>query len=164
MSTPTPEQQPREDSQGTGPVPPPSAPHTQGQQPNGAPYAAPAPMLESDARMYAMFIHISAVIGAVISASFFGFVAPLVLWLIFRERSALVHHQGRQQLNLQLTGLLVGIAAVIIGVISFGLGFLVTAPLWLAFWIYSIVASVMAGVKANRGEYSRFRLAIPFFK
>ncbi|MDE0572842.1 DUF4870 domain-containing protein [Demequina sp. B12] len=135
-----------------------------GYYPGPAPVAAPQPMLESDARMWSMFIHISAVIGVVISASFLGFVAPLVIWLIFRERSALVDHQGRQQLNLQLTGLIVGVAAVVLGAITFGIGFLLTGPAWAAYWVYSIVVSIIAGVKSNSGEYYRIRLAIPFFK
>ncbi|WP_062079034.1 DUF4870 domain-containing protein [Demequina globuliformis] len=139
--------------------------HAQYGQSNGHyPHGAPAPMLESDARMWAMFTHVGALIAAAISASVLGFAVPLVIWLIYRERSALVAHHGRQQLNLQLTALCVGLGAVIIGLATLLFGFIVTLPLFIAYWIYSIVVSIIAAVKANNGDYYRIKLVIPFFK
>ncbi|WP_160297486.1 DUF4870 domain-containing protein [Demequina flava] len=128
------------------------------------PAAAPAPMLEADARMWAMFTHIGAVIAAVVSGGILGFIVPLVIWLVYRDRSALVGFHGRQQMNLQLTGLIVGIGAIVIGFATLFFGFILTIPLWIAYWIYSIVISIIAGLKANNGDYYRIKFAIPFFK
>ncbi len=122
------------------------------------------PMLESEARTYSMLIHLVAGIAAVVSAGFLGFIAPLVIWLIFRQRSALVDFHGKQQLNLQITAFVVATAAVVIGALTFGVGFLLTGPAWIAYWVYSIVISFIAASKANAGQYYPVRFTIPFFK
>jgi uncharacterized Tic20 family protein len=121
-------------------------------------------MLESEARTWAMLVHILAVVATFLSASTLAFVAPLVIWLIYKERSALVDHHGKQNLNLQLSVLLVGILAVVIGVATVGFGFLITLPVWGVYWLYSIVISIIAGVKANAGEYYNIPAIIHFVK
>lgn len=124
----------------------------------------PTPMLESEARNWAMLIHVLAVIVMFLSGGLFSFVAPLVVWLVYRERSALVDFHGRQNLNLQITLLIVGILATVLGVLTIGVGFLVTLPVWGAYWIYAVVVSIIAGVKAQSGEYYRIRFNIPFIR
>jgi uncharacterized Tic20 family protein len=121
-------------------------------------------MYESQARNISMWLHYSAAIAVLLSAGTLGFVVPLIMWLIYRERSALVDHHGKQNLNLQLTGLIVGIGAVILGVITLGFGFLLTGPLWFAYFIYSIVMSFVAGSAAQNGEYYRIKFMINFLK
>ena len=126
---------------------------------------APQPMLETDARMVAMLIHLLAAIAAIISAGTLGFVAPLVLWLIYRERSALIDHQGKQNLNLQLTVLVTGAAAWIIGfILLFGLGWIITLPLWGLYALYALIISFVAAMKAQNGEYYFIPMAIRFIK
>lgn len=138
---------------------------SQGPQSSHAPQpSGPQPMLESEARTWSMLIHLISAAAVVLSAGFLGFVVPLVLWLIHRERSALVDFHGKQNLNLQLTVLVVSIAAVVIGVITFLFGFILTLPAWIAYGIYALVISIVAAVKANRGEYYRIGLVIPFVK
>ena len=121
-------------------------------------------MLESEARNWAMLVHVLAVIVMFLSGGLFSFVAPLVVWLVYRERSALVDFHGRQNLNLQITLLIVGILATVLGVLTIGVGFLVTLPVWGAYWIYAVVVSIIAGVKAQSGEYYRIRFNIPFIR
>ncbi len=133
-----------------------------GPQPTG--YVPPAPMLESDARTIAMLVHILAAVAIVISAGTLGFLVPLVMWLIYRERSALVDHHGRLNLNLQLTMLVVAVAGVVIGIVTIGIGFIITLPVMIGYAVYALVMSIVAGVRANRGEYSTIPLVIPFVR
>lgn len=123
-----------------------------------------APMLESQARTWAMLVHIVAAAAVVMSAGVLSFVAPLVIWLLFRERSALVDFHGKQNLNLQLTLLVSGIAAVILGTLLFVVGLAITLPLWFAYFAYAIVISIIAGIKANSGEYYKIRFTITFVR
>ncbi len=141
------------------------------QQPSGQPYqqtapqyAPPAPMLESDARTIAMLVHILAAIALVISAGTLAFLVPLIMWLLYRERSALIDFHGKMNLNLQLTSLVVMVGGVVIGLVTFFFGFIITGPLMLAYAIYVIVISIVAGIRANRGEYYRIPLVIPFLR
>jgi uncharacterized protein len=124
------------------------------------PTSAPAasPMLESDARTMAMVINVIAIAGAVLSGGFLGVIGVLVVWLIYRERSALVDHHGKQQLNLAIS-LTVATAITIVGSIAtIGFGAIVLVPLMVAYGIYSIVVSILAAIAAQRGEYYRMSL------
>ncbi len=122
------------------------------------------PMLESDARTWAMLAHVIAAAAALLSAGTIAFVAPLVIWLVYKDRSALVAHHSKQNLNLQITALVIGAAAVVLGVVTLGIGFVVTLPLWGIYALYAVIISFVAGVKASNGEYYRIPLAINFLK
>ncbi len=140
--------------------PAPSAPQ------GGAPYVAPAPvpMLESEARTWAMLAHIVAAVAAVMSAGTIAFVAPLVIWLLYKDRSALVAYHGKQNLNLQITSIVIGVAAVLLGLVTLGVGFIITLPLWGLYALYALIISIVAGVKAYNGEYYQIPLSINFIK
>lgn len=122
------------------------------------------PMLESEARNWAMLVHILAAVAVVLSAGTLAFVIPLVIWLIYRERSALVDFHGKQNLNLQLTLLATVVVGGLISIVTLGLGLLLMVPLVLLYGLYALVISVVAGVKANAGEYYAIPLAIRFIK
>lgn len=124
----------------------------------------PAPMLEADARLWAMLVNLAAVVGAVLSGGTLSIVAILVIWLIYRERSALVDYHGKQQLNLAITVLIASIVAVIGMVVTLGIGIIFFGPLLIAYGIYVIVISIIAAVEANKGQYYRIPLVIRFIK
>lgn len=121
-------------------------------------------MLETDARMWAMFANLATVVGMVITAGMLQILGPLIIWLVFRERSALVDFHGKQQTNLNITLLLAGIAAGIGTLITFFIGGFLFIPLLIAYAIFAFVISIVAGVAANRGEYYRIPLIIRFIK
>lgn len=137
-----------------------------GAPPTGAPYVpvAPAPMLESEARTWAMLAHIIAAAAMVMSAGTIAFVAPLVIWLMFKDRSALVGYHGKQNLNLQITTLVFLAGATVIGIVTVGFGFIITLPLWGLYALYALIISIVAGVKAYNGEYYQIPLSINFIK
>jgi len=121
-------------------------------------------MYESEARTISMWIHFAAAIAAILSGGMLSFLVPLIMWLIYRDRSALVDWHGKQNLNLQLTTILVGVAAVAIGFLTLFIGFIITLPLLIAYGIYSVVISFVAGAAAQRGEYYKVPLVVRFVK
>ena len=110
--------------------------------------------------MWAMLINLAAVAGLVFTGGTLSVVAVIVIWLIYRERSALVDFHGKQQLNLAITVLIYSIAAVIGILFTFGLSLLAL----LAYGIFVIVISILAAVAANKGEYYRIPGIIRFVK
>ncbi|MFP5360141.1 MAG: DUF4870 domain-containing protein, partial [Actinomycetes bacterium] len=64
------------------PPPPPQSPQ---------PPAAAQPLSESDERLWATLAHAGVIL--------FGFIPPLIIWLVFRERSAFVNDQAKEALN-----------------------------------------------------------------
>lgn len=125
---------------------------------------APVPMLESEARTWAMLAHIIAAGASLMSAGTIAFVAPLVIWLLYKDRSALVAYHGKQNLNLQITVLVCGAAAVVLGLVTIGIGFIITLPLWGLYALYALIISIVAGVKAYNGEYYQIPMVIRFIK
>lgn len=81
-----------------------------------------------------------------------GFIAPLIAYLVQRDRSPFVRFHGAQALNLALTQLIVTFAAVFIGLLTLGFGLILTLPVLLALGITHLVYLILAAVRAGRGE------------
>lgn len=131
----------------TPPGPPPSAyPPAQGYPP---PAGYPAPTQElspADQRMWAMLAHLGGIL--------FGFLAPLVVYLVQKDRGLYVREQSLEALNFQLT-LLIGY--VISGVLTF---VVIGAFTWILVAIAGLVLAIMAGVAANKGENYRYPVSV----
>jgi uncharacterized Tic20 family protein len=113
-------------------------------------YAPAQPLSPSDERMWATLVHVGGIV--------IGFIAPLLGYLLLKDRSAFVAENSKNALNFQIT---VVIGYVIGSVLTLVLvGFLVL----LAVWVVSIVFSIVAAVAANRGEVYKYPLTIAFIK
>lgn len=118
------------------------------QQPYAAqqPYAGAGAVSESDRRMWAMLGHLGGIV--------LGFVAPLIVWIMYKDRDEFLKDQSQEALNFQITMI---IAWVVATVLSFVLiGFL----LYPVLWIGNLILCIMAGMAANRGERYRYPFAL----
>ena len=152
---------------------PPVAPPTYGQQPacygqppvygqQPPPYQAAYPvahaaptgvMTASDERTWGTLAHVAPFVGGIVGLPFLG---ALVVFLMYKDRSAFVRRHALESLNFQLT-LLIGyvISAVLMFVL---IGFATAAALAVA----SIVLQILGAVAASRGEDYRYPLTIRF--
>jgi hypothetical protein len=108
--------------------------------------AAPAgaPLSDSDQRLWATLAHAGGII--------LGFIAPLVVWLIYKGRGQFVEDQAKEALNFQI---LVVIAGIVAGILSFvGIGLL----LYPVVWIGNLVFCILAAMAANKGQAYRYPL------
>ena len=106
-------------------------------------------------RLWAMLAHLLSFVAAYL---FLGFVAPLVVLLVFGPRSAFVRANAVESLNFNLTWLLYGIIAVILAFLLIGIAILIV--LGIAYLVLVIIASV----KANNGEMYRYPATIRFVR
>lgn len=146
------------DTNATPPPPPEGGQSNQGQpqyqQPQGQPAPA-APLSDSDSRLWATLAHVGIAVSSVVGITIF---APLVIWLIFRERSAYVDAQGKEAVNLSIV-LFLGY------VISIPLMFVIIGFLTLfILWVLAIVFGIMGAIAANKGEDFRYPFNIRFIK
>ena len=126
-------------------------PYTPPPQPTG-----PRQISPQDSRNWAMGAHLGALAGAFLAG--FAFIGPLIVWLIRREDDAFAAEHGREALNFNLTALIVLVAGGIIGVLTFGIGFialLVYGVLWLVWTIQGAIA-------ASNGRPYRYPMTIRF--
>lgn len=108
------------------------------------------PLSPTDERMWSTLIHVGGIV--------LGVIAPLVGYLVLKDRSPFVAANSRNALNFQIT-VLIGYA--IGSVLTF---ILIGVLVLLAVWVLSIVFSILAAVAANRGEVYRYPLTIQFIK
>src|SRR5665647_2298043 len=132
----------------------PQDPSAQGDQPPPQPYTTPpppasapgpaygaqaqAPVSPSDARMWSLFAHIGGLLTT--------FIAPLVIFLIYKDRDPFIRRHAVQALNFQIIIAIGYFLSSLLMVVV--IGFL-TYPL---FFILSLVLSIMAAMAANKGE------------
>jgi uncharacterized Tic20 family protein len=105
-----------------------------------------------DDRTMALIAHLSGIIA--------GFIGPLVIWLINKdkpEKSWLVD-QSKEALNFQITVAIAYVVGMILTIVL--IGFLVC----LAVLIGNVVLCIMAGMKANEGVAYRYPFAIRLIK
>jgi uncharacterized Tic20 family protein len=126
-----------------------------GQPQAGAPYGGPPyqplPLRPSDERMWAILAQVGPFI--------LGFIAPLVIWLVLKDRSRFVDQEAKESLNFQITVVIGMIAAAVITAVTFGFG----AIVYLAF-IAAVVFMILAAVANGNGAPYRYPVNIRFIK
>jgi uncharacterized Tic20 family protein len=112
------------------------------------------PNKEQQARDWAMFLHLSLLLGLIIPVA--GLVAPIVIWQLKRTEYPVIDIHGRIVLNWILSLLIYAAAAAVLILLLIGI------PLLLALGILALIFPIIGGVKANRGEVWRYPLSIQF--
>jgi len=89
-----------------------------------------------------------------------GFIGPLIIWLINKDKSdkGWLNGQAKEALNFQIT---IFIAYVVAGVLTVVLIGMLLIPVIL---IANLVLCIMAGMKANEGVDYRYPFAIRLIK
>jgi uncharacterized Tic20 family protein len=85
-----------------------------------------------------------------------GLLAVLVLWLVKKDDSPALDRVGREALDFNLSMLLYGIVSVILVFVLIGIGLLI------ALWVFGLVVTIIAAVRASDGHYYRYPLTIRF--
>ncbi|MDA3804486.1 DUF4870 domain-containing protein [Clavibacter sp. CT19] len=107
-------------------------------------------MRPDEEKLWATLIHIGGVL--------FGFVIPLVGYLVLRERGPFIKEHTRRALNFHLTMLIAYVVGLVLSVV--GIGLLIV----FAIWVVTIVFAIMAAVAANQGRPYKYPLSIELIK
>ncbi len=127
--------------------PPPPPPPPYGAPAPGTAVAPPNPMSPTDERTTGMAAHGVALAATVLSGGFLGFVAALVMYLVFRDRGPFVRYNTANALNVQIIAGIVMLVSiplmfVLIGFLSFA-----------AAWLFAVIVHIIGMIKANNGEW-----------
>ncbi|MBO9555207.1 DUF4870 domain-containing protein [Cellulomonas sp.] len=112
------------------------------------------PSEATDQRTWAMVAHL----GGILAYFWVGWVAALVVWLVYRERGGVAAENGRVALNFQIT-VLIGLVACRIVQALPGIGIIG----WIAFIalsIISLVLSILAALAVQRGGSYRYPFSL----
>ncbi len=112
-----------------------------------------------DARMWAMFCHLSGLALFIPVLPVIGnVIAPLIIWQIKKDDYPFVDEQGKEAVNFQLSILIYGIVA---GLLCFACIGFVLVP---AVIVLDVIFLLIAAVKANDGYHYHYPLTIRFIK
>ena len=112
--------------------------------------------LDSNTKMLATFSHLGIVAGIVIPLG--NILAPLIIWLTQKDKSAYVEAHAKEALNFQITMAIIMIASAILIFIYIGIILLFAAG------IANLVLSIMAAIKANEGHSYEYPFNFRFIK
>ncbi len=149
-----------------------------GQQPYGAPqqqpyggqqygqqYAGPTPLTQSDDKLWASLAHFGGALGAFLGAGTAGWIAPLVIYLVFKDRGPFTRQEAKEALNFQLTVTIFVIGLYILGALLtvVVVGLLLFPAAWIV-GVLGIIFGIIGGVKVNNGEAYRYFFAFRMVK
>ena len=110
----------------------------------------PAPLSEWDARLYATLAHAGNII--------FPAIAPLIFWLIGKDKSSFVDSEAKEALNF-------GILSVAVFIVSYILMFVIIGFLtYAAMAICLLIFGIQGAIKANKGESYRYPFSVRLIK
>ena len=104
-------------------------------------------------RQWAMFAHLSALVGGLLTSAIGGwgfFIGPLVIWLMKKDEMPFVADQAKEALNFNITVSAIFLLLLIFTILTIGIG--------------ALVLIIMAAIKANDGVAYRYPFAIRLVK
>jgi uncharacterized Tic20 family protein len=107
--------------------------------------------LSADEKLWGMLAHLLTLLGYIVMLG--QYIAPLVIYLVYKDRSQFVAFHALQALFFQLLALAVSVALILFSVITLGLGVLLAVPLAIALAIAVPVYTIIAAIQANNGVW-----------
>ncbi|MGW6129797.1 DUF4870 domain-containing protein [Cellulomonas sp. NPDC055163] len=112
-----------------------------------------APLTDAETRQWAGLAHLGGILWII---------PGLIIWLVFRARSAFVDQEGKKAVNFQITLLL---ASIVLSVVRSVLPF---DALWnlaqFALWVVSIIFSIQGYLAVQRGQAYRYPFSLELIK
>jgi uncharacterized Tic20 family protein len=120
----------------------------------------------SQARMWNMFCHLSALAGCILP--FGNFLGPILVWQMKKDEFPSVIIHGKAALNFQITlfilTLILGLLAAVMLVLTLGLAIFLFIPVIVILAVVSLVFPILAAVKANNGEDYKYPFSLELVK
>ena len=128
----------------------------------------PAGAPSAEERQWAMFAHLSALLGGLLTSGWAGnlgfFIGPLVIWLVKKDTMPFVNDQAKEALNFAITVSIAFLALLILTLMTLGVGALLTVPLMLISGVAALVFIIIAAIKANEGVAYRYPFSLRLIK
>ena len=117
---------------------------------------SPAAMTQKEERQWAMLSHLGTFSAFLIP--FGNIIVPLVIWQVKKKESSFTVEHSKESLNFQISLMIYYIAATLLILII--IGFI----LFVGLFIFNIIIVIIAGIKANEGQYYQYPMTIRFIK
>jgi len=132
-----------------------------------SPPPAPGGDVSAEQRQWAMFAHLSALVGGLLTSVVGGwgtFAGPLIVWLIKKDTMPFVDDQGKEALNFNITVAIIALLMALMTVMTLGIGIIFTGPILVIVGVAWLVLTIIAAIKANEGVAYRYPFALRLIK
>ena len=124
--------------------------------------------ISAEERQWAMFAHLSALLGGLVTAGWAGsvgcFIGPLVIWMLKKDTMPFVDDQAKEALNFNITVAIIFFVLLMLTLFTLGIGIILTGPVMVIVGLAWLVLTIIAGIKANQGERYRYPLTLRLVK
>ena len=110
------------------------------------------PLSEEEENKWAMLAHISTFSSALVPLG--NFIGPIVIWQLKKHESEFVADQAKEALNFQISLIIYAVISILCIFIFIGFFMII------ALVLFSLIIVIVAGVRANDGEYYRYPMCI----
>ncbi len=104
----------------------------------------------------AMLCHLSAFAGFIFPLG--NILGPLLIWLLSGKEHPFIDYHGKESLNFQISVIIFAIICIPLIFVIIGIFLLI------ALFIYTLIAVIVASVRAANGEYFRYPITFRFIK
>lgn len=129
--------------------------------------ASTASGVPAEERQWAMFAHLSALAGGLLTSAIGGwgfFLGPLVIWLMKKDTMPFVADQAKEALNFNISVAIIFFVLFVLTLLTLGIGILLTGPLMILVGLGWLVFTIIASIKANQGERYRYPFTLRLVK
>lgn len=151
---------------GNGPTGPALPQHPgPGQHPDRPPAGyTQLPLDPGQERTWGMLTHISALVAWLVTAGTLSFLGPLVVYVMYKDRSVFVREHATEALNFQLSLYIYTAVGILLSIITLGLGLIIVLPVAVLGAIAAIIFMIIGTVAASDGRPFRYPLTIRLVK
>jgi uncharacterized Tic20 family protein len=109
---------------------------------------------EKQENNWAMWAHISTFLSMLVPLG--NFIGPIIVWQLKKNESEFVTDQAKEALNFQISLMIYMLISAVLIFVVIGIFLLIGLA------IFSLIMVIVAGVKANQGEYYRYPMCLRF--
>jgi hypothetical protein len=113
---------------------------------------AKAALSKDEENNWAMWAHISTFCSMIVPLG--NFIGPFVVWQLKKNESEFVADQAKEALNFQISLFIYMLISAVLMLIIIGIFMLI------GFAIFGLIIVIVAGVKANQGEFYRYPICL----
>jgi hypothetical protein len=111
---------------------------------------------EKDTRLWGMILHLSVLAGHVVPYA--GLIAPIVIWQLKKNELPGIDQHGKNAVNWIISFIIYSVVCILLIFVIIGI------PMMIILGVLGLIFPIIAGIKANNGEYWKYPLSITFFK
>ncbi len=122
----------------------------------------------ADEKQWAMFAHLSALVGGLITAGWAGgigcVIGPFIIWQIKKDSLPFAAEQAKEALNFNISLAIVMLVLFLLGILTIGIGFIVIGPLMGLIGLAALVLVIIAAIKSHDGVAYRYPFTLRLVK